>query len=128
MSSLLFCKKCDNMLYEIVEKEDEAFRTCRKPDCDYEEPVTNENPIVYDHEIHRDTSVQYSINPYLKYDSTLPRFTTMVCPNRSCATRAPGQVSDIVGMKLDATNVVWMYQCAVCDSMWKQNGKAAKTS
>jgi DNA-directed RNA polymerase subunit M/transcription elongation factor TFIIS len=128
MSGLVFCKQCENMLYDLTERDGEAFRRCRKPECDYEEVVTKESPIVYDHELHRDTSVQYSINPYLKHDSTLPRFNTMVCPNRSCATRAPGQTSDIVGIKLDSVNVAWMYQCAVCDSIWKQNGKAAKTS
>jgi hypothetical protein len=73
---------------------------------------------VYEHDLQQDTSVQHSINPYLKYDPTLPRFTTMICPNDKCATR--GKDSDIVGIKLDPVNVTWLYQCAVCDTTWKQ--------
>ena len=118
-----FCAKCSNFLYDIVEREAEgrkgAFLKCRS--CPYEEPIVKENPVVYEHDLKQDTSVQYSINPYLKYDSTLPRFKTMVCPNHTCPTQ--GKESDIVGIKLDPVNVVWMYQCAVCDEMWKQSAK-----
>ena len=118
-----FCATCSNFLYEIVERESEgrkaAFLKCRS--CPYEEPISKENPVVYEHDLKQDTSVQYSINPYLKYDSTLPRFKTMVCPNHTCPTR--GKESDIVGIKLDPVNVVWMYQCAVCDEQWKQSAR-----
>uniref|UniRef100_A0A6C0J8Q0 DNA-directed RNA polymerase M/15kDa subunit domain-containing protein n=1 Tax=viral metagenome TaxID=1070528 RepID=A0A6C0J8Q0_9ZZZZ len=120
-----FCKLCDNFLYDMVEKDGGMVIKCRKTECTYEESVTKENPVVYERNFDVDTSVQLSINPYLKYDMTLPRFSTMVCPNRACATR--GKESDIVGVKLDAINVVWMYQCAVCDSMWKQSANGAKS-
>jgi len=116
-----FCKQCNNMLYSIEEREKKAFLKCRS--CPYEEEITKENPIVYDHDLQQDTSVQYSINPYLKYDPTLPRFTTMVCPNNLCPTQKGP--SDIVGIKLDSVNVVWMYQCAACDSTWKQYARGS---
>lgn len=111
-----FCTQCNNMLYSIEEREKQAFLKCRS--CPYEEPITKENPVVYDHDIQQDTSVQYSINPYLKYDPTLPRFTNMVCPNETCQTR--GKESNVVGIKLDPVNVLWLYQCAVCNATWKQ--------
>jgi DNA-directed RNA polymerase subunit M/transcription elongation factor TFIIS len=111
-----FCKQCNNFLYSIEEKDKKAFLKCRS--CPYEEEVTKTNPVVYEHDLQQDTSVQYSINPYLKYDPTLPRFTTMICPNDKCPTR--GRDSDVVGIKLDPVNVSWMYQCAVCDTTWKQ--------
>lgn len=108
------------MLYAIEERTVDdtkvAFLTCSS--CKYEEPVTHENPVVYDHNLQQDTSVQYSINPYLKYDPTLPRFTTMVCPNNTCSTH--GRESDIVGIKLDSVNVAWLYQCAACGTTWKR--------
>ena len=116
-----FCTQCNNMLYSIEEREGSAFLKCRL--CPYEEPITKENPVVYEHDLHQDTSVQYSINPYLKHDPTLPRFTTMKCPNVTCETRKAGRESDIVGIKLDAKNVIWMYQCAVCDATWKQSAR-----
>ena len=111
-----FCQQCNNFLYSIEEREKKAYLKCRS--CPYEEEVTKTNPVVYEHDLQQDTSVQHSINPYLKYDPTLPRFTTMICPNDKCATR--GKDSDIVGIKLDPVNVTWLYQCAVCDTTWKQ--------
>jgi len=118
-----FCTRCNNMLYSIEEREEKAFLKCRS--CPYEEEITKENPVVYEHDLEPDTSVQYSINPYLKYDPTLPKFTNMKCPNVTCETRAPGKESDIVGIKLDAKNVIWMYQCAVCNATWKQSANMA---
>ena len=116
-----FCSQCRNMLYDIVERESadggrKAFLKCRS--CPYEEEVGKDNPVVYEHNLQQDTSVQYSINPYLKYDPTLPRFTNMVCPNTKCATRK-GE-SNIVGVKLDPVKILWLYQCAECNETWKQ--------
>ncbi len=111
-----FCPQCNNFLYEIVQQEKKAFRKCRS--CPYEEEITKQNPVVYEHDLQQDKATQYSINPYLKYDPTLPRFKNLVCPNESCSTR--GKESDIVGLKLDESNVMWMYMCRVCDVQWKQ--------
>ena len=111
-----FCKECNNMLYSIEEREKKAFLKCRS--CAYEEEVTKENRVVYEHDLQQNTSIQHSINPYLKYDPTLPRFTNMVCPNDTCSTH--NKESNIVGIKLDPINVAWMYQCAACGTTWKQ--------
>ena len=119
-----FCTKCANFLYSIEERDSKAYLKCRA--CPYEEEVTRENPVVYEHDLQQDTSVQYSINPYLKYDPTLPEFDTMVCKNEECTTR--GAKSQIVGIKLDKTNVMWLYQCKVCDAMWKQSASGGGSS
>lgn len=111
-----FCTQCQNMLYQVKTTETGAVYKCRA--CPYEEPITKENPVVYEHDLQQDTSIQYSINPYIKYDPTLPHFTNMVCPNNTCPTR--GRDSDIKGIKLDPVNVVWMYQCVQCGVTWKQ--------
>lgn len=118
-----FCNQCNNFLYAIEERVVEgtrkAFQKCRS--CPFEREVGKANPVVYEHDLRQDTSVQHSINPYLKYDPTLPRFTTMVCPNTSCPTQ--GKDSNIVGIKLDSVNVAWFYQCAVCSATWKQHAR-----
>ncbi len=111
-----FCRQCNNMLYSIEERESKAYLKCRS--CPYEEEVTEENPVVYEHNLEQDTSVQYSINPYLKYDPTLPTFTTMVCPNETCTTH--GGPSNIKGIKLDTRKLLWFYQCVACGMTWKQ--------
>lgn len=111
-----FCRDCNNMLFAIEERDKKAYLKCRS--CPYEEEITKQNPVVYEHDLQQDTAVQYSINPYLKYDPTLPTFTNMVCPNEACSTR--GKESNIAGIKLDVENIMWMYQCRVCDKTWKQ--------
>lgn len=118
-STMKFCQKCNNMLYSVTQTEGKAFLSCRS--CDYKEEITKQNPVVYEHDLRQDTSVQHSINPYLKYDPTLPRFTNMVCPNSECPTK--GKDSNIVGVKLDPVNVVWLYQCSECNNTWKQHAR-----
>lgn len=106
------------MLYAIEEKDGNAFHKCTNIVCGNEEPITNANPVVYEHNLRQDMSVQYSLNPYLKLDPTLPRFTTLTCPNKACSAKSP----EVVGVKLDPVNVIWMYQCTHCDVTWKQSG------
>lgn len=112
-----FCSQCNNFLFAIEERvvdgARKAYQKCRS--CPFEREV---GKTVYEHDLRQDTSVQHSINPYLKYDPTLPRFTNMVCPNATCPTQ--GKESNIVGIKLDPVNVAWFYQCAVCSATWKQ--------
>jgi DNA-directed RNA polymerase subunit M/transcription elongation factor TFIIS len=119
-STMKFCQQCESFLFDTVEREVDgkrvAFHKCRA--CPYEEPVTKANPIVYDHRLHQDTSTQYTINPYIEFDPTLPTFTTMVCPNDTCPTR--GKESSIKGIELDAETVMWYYRCTVCKETWKQ--------
>jgi DNA-directed RNA polymerase subunit M/transcription elongation factor TFIIS len=111
-----FCQQCNNFLYNIEERDKKAFLKCRS--CPYEEEITKQNPVVYEHDLQQDTATQYSINPYLKHDPTLPTFTNLVCPNDACPTH--GKASNIKGIKLDPVNVMWLYQCVACDTTWKQ--------
>jgi hypothetical protein len=71
-----------------------------------------------------DTSSKLVSNPYLKYDPTLPRFSEILCPSKSCPSKS-GSKSDVVGVKIDKQNVTWVYQCALCDTTWKQNCQAS---
>ena len=117
-----FCPVCRNMLYGIDEDtsgEGQKFAvlSCRK--CEYKEAVTRENPVVYEHLLREDKSDRLAANPYLKHDPTLPRFTELVCPNNECPTKQ-GATPDVVGVKIDTKHLLWMYQCANCDTTWKQ--------
>jgi len=121
-----FCPDFRNILYSIDEDTNDsgekfAFLSCRK--CQYKESLTRENPVVYEHLLREDKSDRLAVNPYLKYDPTLPRFTEIVCPNKECPSKN-GQKPDVVGVKLDAKELIWMYQCANCDTTWKQNARA----
>ena len=117
-----FCVQCNNMLYTVVEAGEGAFNQCRK--CPYKEPITAENPLVYEHLLKEDTTAKLVKNKYLKEDTTLLRFSSIICPNADCPTKK-GVVSDVVAVKVDPVNVVWMYQCAVCDWSWKQSARGS---
>lgn len=114
-----FCPECRNMLYEMAMVEDVMSYRCRK--CTYSEPVS---AMVYEHNLQEDTTGQVAANPYLKEDPTLPRFTSIKCPNQTCPSKSDS-VNDVVGVKVDATNVVWMYQCARCNTTWKQSARSS---
>ena len=121
-----FCPVCHNVLYAIDETTDKsgdkfAEMSCRK--CEYKERIDRDNPIVYEHLIRQDKSVRIATNPYLKHDPTLPRFKEIACPNQTCPTKR-GTQSDVVGIRLDAVNLTWLYQCAICDHTWTQNARA----
>lgn len=111
-----FCPDCKNMLYTIEEEEGGGIQLkCRK--C----PYTEASPaLLYEHNLREDTTARLVVNPYLTHDPTLPRFTTIECPNEECGSRNGSEDPDVVGVKIDAVNVVWMYQCAVCSTSWKQ--------
>lgn len=109
-----FCPDCKNMLYTLEAAEGGKLQLkCRS--CPYSEDAPT---LLYEHSLREDTTARLVVNPYLSEDPTLPRFTTIQCKNEECPSR--GKKSDIVGIKIDATNVVWMYQCAVCNESWKQ--------
>jgi len=111
-----FCPACQNILYAIDEDVDEgskfAVLKCRK--CEFKEKLDKENPMVYEHILREDKSKLLAINPYLKYDPTLPRFS-IKCPSTDCSG------NEVVGVKLDAKELIWMYQCVTCETTWKQS-------
>lgn len=109
-----FCPDCKNMLYTVEQAEDTTVKLkCRK--CPYYE---DSPALLYEHNLRDDTTARLAANPYLTQDPTLPRFNTIQCPNETCPAR--GKTQDVVGVKIDKTNVVWLYQCAHCSTSWKQ--------
>uniref|UniRef100_A0A6C0CUY1 DNA-directed RNA polymerase II subunit RPB9-like zinc ribbon domain-containing protein n=1 Tax=viral metagenome TaxID=1070528 RepID=A0A6C0CUY1_9ZZZZ len=124
--TMKFCPACRNMLYAVDEKANDdgdkfAVLSCRK--CDYTEPLSRDSPVVYEHILQEDKSERLALNPYLKFDPTLPRFSEIVCPEKDCPSKR-GKKNDVVGVKLDAKDLVWMYQCVLCDTTWKQSARA----
>jgi DNA-directed RNA polymerase subunit M/transcription elongation factor TFIIS len=121
-----FCPACRNMLYgideEVVDGEKTAVLTCRK--CEYKEPITRENPLVYEHVLREDKTTKLVMNPYLKNDPTLDHLSNIVCPNTECPTKTSGAQPDVVPVKINEKQLVWMYQCVNCDFIWKQSSGA----
>lgn len=118
-----FCPACRNMLYsieeDVVNEVKTAVRACRK--CEYKEPISRDNPIVYEHSLREDKSVRLVMNPNMKNDPTLDHLSNIVCPNRECPSRNGSAAPDVVAVEINDKHLVWMYQCVNCDTTWKQN-------
>jgi DNA-directed RNA polymerase subunit M/transcription elongation factor TFIIS len=110
------------MLYGIdedtVDGVKTAVRSCRK--CEYTEPISRENPIVYEHSLREDKSVRLVMNPNMKNDPTLDHFSNILCPNKECSSRTGAAKPDVVAVEINEKQLVWMYQCVNCDTTWKQ--------
>ena len=117
-----FCPACRNMLFGIdedtIDGKKSAVLSCRN--CSYKEALSSENPIVYEHVLREDKTARLVLNPYLKMDPTLNHLSNIVCPNAECVSRAPNVKSDVVAVKINEKNLIWMYQCTHCDTTWKQ--------
>ncbi len=110
-----FCVDCKNMLYTIEQTEGGGVSLkCRR--CPYSEAAP---ALLYEHNLREDTTARLTANPYLMQDPTLPSFDTIACFNGECPSHKT-KVYDVVGVKIDKVNVVWMYQCRVCSTSWKQ--------
>jgi DNA-directed RNA polymerase subunit M/transcription elongation factor TFIIS len=111
-----FCPACHNILYAIDEElnaEGKKFAVLKCRKCEFKEHLDKNNPVVYEHILKEDKSETLALNPYLKYDPTLPRIE-MKCPSKECSG------NEVVAVKIDARELLWMYQCTSCETTWKQ--------
>lgn len=122
-----WCPACNNMLFSIDEDTIDGKKTavlaCRK--CSYKEAVSSENPLVYEHVLREDKTARLVLNEYMKHDPTLDHLSNIVCPNTDCPSRVASAKPDVVPVKIDSKNLIWMYQCANCDTTWKQASRAS---
>lgn len=121
-----FCPACDMALYsteeESVDGIKNAYLSCRK--CDYKEPVTRDNPMIYEHVLREDKSVRLVMNTNMKNDPTLDHLDNIVCPNTACPSNAGLAKPDIVPVELNEKHLIWCYQCTNCDKTWTQTAGA----
>ena len=123
-----FCPNCRNMLYgldeDTIDGVKSAVLTCRKTECGYKKAVDPENPVVYEHSLREENTATLVMNPYLKYDPTLQHLTNVTCPNAECPTQTDKTlVPDVVAVEVDSTRLIWMYQCAHCNTTWTQSSR-----
>jgi hypothetical protein len=118
------------MLYgieeEMVAGVNTAVLACRKKECGYKEPLSSDNPVVYEHSLRQESVTSLVMNPYLKHDPTLEHLKNVVCPNEECPTKKnPALVPDVVPVEIDGKRLIWMYQCAHCSKTWTQASRFA---
>jgi len=123
-----FCEKCQNMYYLKISEEDgnKLIYYCRN--CGFEDStLTSENICVSETTVRRDSQkYTQTINEYTKEDPTLPRITTIRCPNQECKSNKEGEEAssrEVLYIRYDDKNMKYIYMCAVCDTVWKTDNK-----
>jgi len=132
-----FCSECNNMYYlKIMENDaNSLIYYCRN--CGHENTtLTVDNVCVSDTQIKRsEDQYLHIVNEYTKYDPTLPRITTIACPNSKCASNkgetdtgtstgmepGVGVGREVIYIQYDDTNMKYMYVCAICNTSWKND-------
>ena len=121
-----FCNKCDNMYYIKLSEENSNkliyyCRNCGNENSD----LTSENICVSKTQLVR-TEQKYTqfINKYTKLDPTLPRITSIKCPNQTCPSNSDKEVSqEVIFMRYDDINLKYVYICTHCDTVWNIDDK-----
>lgn len=121
-----FCIKCDNMYYIKLREDNnnQLIYYCRN--CGYEEdkPATETDICVLRTDVKKNqVKFTHVVNEYTKEDPTLPRITTIRCPNQDCPSNIdPANTErEIIYIRYDDVNMKYMYLCAKCNTMWKTN-------
>lgn len=115
-----FCNVCQNMYYIRVDNEtgDNLIYYCRK--CGNEDSnITDKNTCVSKTNLRQgEQTFSHIINEYTKYDPTLPRFNSILCPNADCSTNTKDTPREIIYIRYDEINLKYVYLCSTCDTTW----------
>ena len=140
-----FCPKCDNMFYvclwqpvasgaAAVTTEDTGSanaaevlryycRQCRTTD----DGAEGEWTVVVDSDVCREKKrFEHMVNPYTKFDPTLPALKNVPCPNAACASNTDEGVrasNEVIYVRYDDDNLKYLYLCSTCDTQWKTGGE-----
>ena len=122
VSSIRLCPTCDYYLYTQVEGQEKVLnRLCRM--CGYKETDTT-GGLVMEMMVQEKAAEGYKIliNEYTQKDPTLPHIRkNMKCPNPGCDSNRSGMDPDIIYLKYDNVNLLYMYICNIpgCGMRWK---------
>lgn len=115
-----FCDKCDNMYYIRVSSEDENSLVYYCRNCGNEDTNLTKNNICVSKTHLKKSEQKYNhiVNEYTKLDPTLPRINTIKCPNSECASNKEGKSREVIYIRYDDTNKLYIYLCVNCDTLW----------
>jgi DNA-directed RNA polymerase subunit M/transcription elongation factor TFIIS len=79
-----FCTDCSNMYYLRITDANGIVYYCRN--CGHEDDTVTVDDVVVSHTSLKSGKNQYAhvVNKYTKLDPTLPRISTILCPNIEC--------------------------------------------
>lgn len=124
-SSLKFCPVCDNYLYmEVDANGEELTRVCRK--CGHKEQDIN-GGLVMEMMIQQKSSEGYKIllNEFTRKDPRLPHIRKNIsCPNVTCDSNNGVKEPDVIYIKYDQVNLMYLYICDICGEKWHSRDRS----
>jgi DNA-directed RNA polymerase subunit M/transcription elongation factor TFIIS len=128
-----FCPKCGNMYYLKLLEEDPNKLSYYCRNCGHEDSslIANlTNLYVSKKDVQKQMNYKNVINKYTKLDPTLPRISSIDCPNEHCSSNvtlnnggesknSQRKEKEILYIRYDDTNMKFVYLCANCDTIWK---------
>lgn len=121
-----FCKTCSNMYYVKLSDSDNNklsyyCRNCGTTD----DTMIAENICVSKINLNNNSQkIDLFVNQYTKLDPTLPRTSSIKCPNEKCssnindATTSTGE-REVLYIRYDDSKMKYIYMCCKCDFTWK---------
>ena len=132
-----FCTECQNMYYISIDEANINNLTYYCRFCgNKDDQVAKEGVVVLKTQYKQsEQKFNHMVNKYTKYDPTLPRKTSMKCPNELCndqsaaaatataTATAAAAGSDIIYLRYDDENMKYLYICSNCNFTWKTDDK-----
>jgi len=142
-----FCSECGNMYYIRLTDTNGIVYYCRN--CGHEDETIAIDDVVVSHTSLSTGNNRYAhvVNKYTKLDPTLPRISTILCPNSECPCNrnhnptkyadratiigneeepeeaaAPEEADavprEVIYLRYDDIRLKYIYLCAVCNTIW----------
>jgi DNA-directed RNA polymerase subunit M/transcription elongation factor TFIIS len=112
-----FCDNCNNSMYIYLDKEQSKLhlycKSCNNK-VDYNEKL------IYDQNFTLDLADSINSTKFINYDLTLPPIQNknIKCPNNQCISITENKLSDIIYIKYDKENLLYLYSCNYCSQKW----------
>jgi DNA-directed RNA polymerase subunit M/transcription elongation factor TFIIS len=111
-----FCDVCENILYDKLDDTGKLVHHCNYCSMTYDNYV---HARVVSETHYRDDRAKYHhlLTPLIHEDPTLPRVSSVPCPNKHCK-RPADALHRVVYIKYDPRNMKYIYSCSYCHTFW----------
>ena len=123
---MYFCENCANMLYIKIDDKEHLQYNCKYCNCVYEvedlskgKSKKKDDNCIYKHNHNTDSySFKTHINDTMFSDPTIPRLNNLKCINDKCPTNTQGVPKEVLYIKYNSEDMLYLYCCAKCKTHW----------
>jgi DNA-directed RNA polymerase subunit M/transcription elongation factor TFIIS len=109
---------------QVDAESQELRRICRK--CGFKEDDAK-GGLVMEMMVQQKSSEGYKIllNEFTRKDPRLPHIrSNITCPNTVCDSNKAGKNPDVIYIKYDTVNLMYLYICDICGDQWHSRNRA----